>query len=224
LPALRSSPPIVQACSLTGLATCLTSVAHPSTRGSTVETRDHERGDPSAQPHAVSCGDRTPRAAHRPLAMVRMARAMEPPGGVAPEALVGTLRARPSGRYPPRRMFLRRPAGSRGDAAQPRGVTHAVRFRVAARRADAEVRDVGEAPSVAGPGPEASARETGADATGPAPVTDEEMAQPVRDSWGLYDDLARHGLFPCPPGVHGRAGVSGQGTTSPHRPRGDPSG
>ena len=33
----------------------------------------------------------------------------------------------------------------------------------------------------------------------PGPITDEEMAQLARDSWGLYDDLARHSLLPCPP-------------------------
>ena len=32
------------------------------------------------------------------------------------------------------------------------------------------------------------------------PVTGGEMAQLARDSWGLYDDLARHNLLPCPPG------------------------
>jgi hypothetical protein len=33
----------------------------------------------------------------------------------------------------------------------------------------------------------------------PGPITDEEMAPLARDSWGLYDDLARHSLLLCPP-------------------------
>ena len=33
----------------------------------------------------------------------------------------------------------------------------------------------------------------------PGPITDDEMAQLARDSWGLYDDLARHSLFPSTP-------------------------
>ena len=31
------------------------------------------------------------------------------------------------------------------------------------------------------------------------PITDEEMAQLARDSWGLYEDVARHSLLPCTP-------------------------
>ena len=33
----------------------------------------------------------------------------------------------------------------------------------------------------------------------PGHITDGEMAQLARDSWGLYDDLARHSLLLCPP-------------------------
>src|SRR6266850_4423851 len=33
----------------------------------------------------------------------------------------------------------------------------------------------------------------------PASITDDEMAQLARDSWGLYEDVARHSLLPCTP-------------------------
>lgn len=33
----------------------------------------------------------------------------------------------------------------------------------------------------------------------PASITDDEMAQLARDSWGLYGDVARHSLLLCTP-------------------------
>ena len=33
----------------------------------------------------------------------------------------------------------------------------------------------------------------------PASITDNEMAQLARDSWGLYEDVVRHSLLPCTP-------------------------
>jgi hypothetical protein len=75
---------------------------------------------------------------------------------------VPSVPSRRTGPHPGARACVRR-RSSRGDVARIRGVTNVVHFKAAEHRVDPQVRDAGEAPSVAGAGPEGSAREIGGD-------------------------------------------------------------
>jgi len=123
-------------------------------------------------------------------------------------ALAGWGRSGGSGRHPPGQAIgaALAPAHVPASHGEVRAETHHLheqdegdKYRGTWRHPDAAVRNAGRRRRWWALVLRRLHEKLAGTAWGSAPITDEEMAHLARDSWDLYEDVARHSLLPSPP-------------------------